>query len=65
MVSTFAPKQMSMEEIDEIILNVLKELGLTDPTMKDKGQIMKLLMPKVKGKADGKLVNNILQGYLG
>ena len=34
------------------------------PTPKDKGRIMKELMPKVKGKADGKLVNDILTGMM-
>ena len=40
----------------------LAELGIDAPTVKDKGKIMKVLMPKVKGKADGKLVNQLLSG---
>ncbi|MFR2836779.1 MAG: GatB/YqeY domain-containing protein, partial [[Clostridium] nexile] len=39
-------------------------LGITAPTAKDKGRIMKELMPKVKGKADGKLVNEIVGSYM-
>ena len=39
---------------------VLKELEIETPTGKDKGRIMKVLMPKVKGKADGKVVNQTL-----
>ena len=39
-------------------------LGIDAPTPKDKGRIMKELMPKVKGKADGKLVNDILTGMM-
>ena len=39
-------------------------LGIDSPTPKDKGRIMKELMPKVKGKADGKLVNDILTGMM-
>ena len=56
----FAPVDMSVEQITEIIRSVLDELGLAQPTAKDKGAIMKVLMPKVKGKADGKVVNETL-----
>jgi len=56
----FAPKMMDEAEIKEVISSVLAELGIEKPTNKDKGKIMKLLMPKVKGKADGKLVNQIV-----
>ena len=44
----------------EMIKGVLAELGIEKPTAADKGKIMKVLMPKVKGKADGKLVNQTL-----
>lgn len=56
----FAPQDMSPEQIKEVIEQVLSELGLDHPTPKDKGVIMKVLMPRVKGKADGKLVNELL-----
>ena len=56
----FAPKMMDEAEIKEVISLVLAELGIEKPSNKDKGKIMKLLMPKVKGKADGKLVNQIV-----
>lgn len=56
----FAPEEMSEEAIREVINGVLQELGITEPTAKDKGKIMKELMPKVKGKADGALVNKIV-----
>ena len=56
----FAPKMLSEEEIKEVISGVLKELDIQAPTGKDKGKIMKVLMPKVKGIADGKLVNQVL-----
>ena len=60
----YAPKLMSEEEIKATIEATLAEVGIENPTGKDKGKIMKVLMPKVKGKADGKLVNQIFQGYL-
>lgn len=59
-LSEFAPKYMSEEEIKQVISEVLAQLEITEPTAKDKGKIMKELMPKVKGKADGKVVNEIV-----
>ncbi len=59
-LETFAPKMMGADEIQAVISEVLAELGIDAPTAKDKGRIMKELMPKVKGKADGKLVNEIV-----
>ncbi|MCI9197016.1 MAG: GatB/YqeY domain-containing protein [Lachnospiraceae bacterium] len=61
----FAPKMMDEEEIRVVIQEVLKELGIETPTNKDKGKIMKQLMPQVKGKADGKLVNQVLGSMMG
>lgn len=56
----FAPEEMSEEQIRAEINEVLKNLGITEPTGKDKGKIMKELMPKVKGRADGALVNRLV-----
>lgn len=63
-LETFAPKMMDADEIKAVVESVLSELGITAPTAKDKGRIMKKLMPKVKGKADGKLVNEIVGSYM-
>ena len=60
----FAPKMMGEEEIKAVIGEVLSGLGIEAPTAKDKGRIMKELMPKVKGKADGKAVNQVLAGMM-
>ena len=60
----FAPHMMDEEEIRAVIQSVLEELSITEPTAKDKGRIMKTLMPKVKGQADGKLVNQVLASIL-
>lgn len=60
----YAPKMMDEAETKEVIAGVLSGLGIDAPTPKDKGRIMKELMPKVKGKADGKLVNDILTGMM-
>ena len=53
----FCPAMMTEEEIDTEIKSVLTGLGIINPTNKEKGVIMKELMQRVKGKADGKLVN--------
>ena len=56
----FAPVQMDEAALRPIIAATLFELGISAPTAADKGRIMKALMPKVKGKADGKLVNQLV-----
>ncbi|MBQ2835052.1 MAG: GatB/YqeY domain-containing protein [Clostridia bacterium] len=63
--SEFVPKLMDEGEIREVVAAVLAELGIEKPTAKDKGRIMKTLMPRVKGKADGSLVNQVLTGFFG
>ena len=55
---------MSEEEIRAVISEVLSGLGIEKPLAKDKGRIMKELMPKVKGRADGKLVNELVAGFI-
>lgn len=61
----FAPEEMSEEAIRKEINEVLAGLGIVTPTVKDKGKIMKELMPRVKGKADGALVNRLVGEALG
>ena len=56
----YAPKMMDEAEITEVINSVLGELSIETPAASDKGKIMKVLMPRVKGKADGSLVNQVL-----
>ena len=59
-LSEFAPEEMSEDAIKAAIQEVIDNLGITEPTGKDKGKIMKELMPRVKGKADGALVNKLV-----
>lgn len=56
----FAPEEMSEEAIRSVVKEVIDGLGIAEPSGKDKGKVMKELMPKVKGKADGGLVNKIV-----
>lgn len=60
----YAPKMMDADEIKAVIQGVLSNLGIEAPTAKEKGKIMKELMPKVKGKADGKLVSELVASFL-
>ena len=55
---------MDTDEIKAVVSEVLLGLGIAQPTGKDKGKIMKELMPRVKGKADGKLVNEVVASFL-
>ena len=57
------PEQMDEQQIRSAIESVLEALGIAEPSAKQKGVIMKELMPRVKGKADGKLVNQLLSTY--
>ena len=56
---------MSEDAIRETVKQTLESLGITEPSGKDKGKVMKELMPKVKGRADGGLVNKIVGEMLG
>ena len=58
--SEFLPKQMTEEEINETIKNIASSMA----TPINKGLLMKELMPVVKGKADGKLVSQIVEKFL-
>ena len=65
----YMPKQMTEAEIKESIEIVLSELGIgtanTPITPKDRGRVMKILMPRVRGRADGRAVNTVLSQYFG
>ncbi|AKI96819.1 GatB/YqeY domain-containing protein [Kosmotoga pacifica] len=58
----FMPKLLSESEIREIAIEVIDEIGASKPS--DLGRVMKKLMPRVKGRADGKLVNRIVRELL-
>lgn len=60
---TFLPEQMSEAQVREVVAWAVQESGAT--SAKEMGAVMKLLMPKVQGKADGKLVNQLVREKLG
>lgn len=59
---TYLPKQLTEDEIREIVKDTIDELGVQGP--KEMGKVMGALMPKLKGKADGKLVSKIVKELL-
>lgn len=59
----FLPEQLSTGEIERLVSEAVEESGAK--SAKEIGKVMKLLMPKVSGKADGKLVNEIVRRKLG
>ena len=64
-LSEFAPQMMDEAAVAAEIDAVLAELGIEAPTVRDKGAIMKSLMPRVKGKADGAMVARLVGERLG
>ena len=52
----YAPKLLSKEEVQKIVTEQFAEVLAT----KNKGQIMKTVMPHLKGKADGKVINEVI-----
>ena len=61
-IESYLPQMMSREEVEQIAKNIIDELGVTDT--KSMGQVMGRLMPHVKGKADGRVVNEVVRGLL-
>jgi uncharacterized protein YqeY len=61
-LSAYLPKQLDESEIRQLVSTVIAEAGAV--TEKDLGKVMSALMPKVKGRSDGKLVNTIVREEL-
>ncbi len=61
-LSKYLPEQLSEGEIENIVREVVAELGVTD--IKDRGKLMGPVMQKTRGRADGKLVNQIVERVL-
>lgn len=61
-LESFLPQQLTREEIAALAKEAIAQTGATSP--KDMGQVMGVLMPKVQGRADGKLVNQVVRELL-
>jgi len=62
-IKAYLPKQLTAEEVEVIVKEAIAETGAV--SAKEMGKVMKAVMPKVKGKTDGNLVNEIVKKLLG
>lgn len=58
----YLPEQLSVEEVEEIVKEAISSTGAT--SAKEIGKVMQAVMPKTKGKADGKVINQIVKKLL-
>ncbi len=58
----YLPKQLTHDELEEIVAEAIAKTGAS--SMKDMGKIMAFIMPKTKGRADGKEINSIVKEKL-
>lgn len=61
-IESYLPQQMGREEVRAIAAEIIADLGVTDA--KGMGQVMGKLMPRLKGQADGRLVNEVVRDLL-
>jgi uncharacterized protein YqeY len=61
-LQTYLPKQLSLQEIEEIILAAIKECSASSPS--DMGKVMKIVTSKTKGAADGKVISQRVKELL-
>ncbi|MBK8021445.1 MAG: GatB/YqeY domain-containing protein [Chloroflexi bacterium] len=61
-IADFLPAQLSREQIAALVQDAIQQSGAT--SIKEMGKVMSVLMPKVKGVADGKLVNEVVRELL-
>ena len=61
-LSQYMPEQIPDNELEELVRNAINEVGAT--TIRDIGKVMKVILPKVKGKADGSKVNSLIRRIL-
>jgi uncharacterized protein YqeY len=62
LIAGYMPEQLSDEELNAIVGDAVAESGATSP--KEMGKVMALVMPQVKGRADGKRVSNAVKELL-
>lgn len=58
----YLPEQLSDEELEALVRAVVEEVGATSP--KEMGAVMKVLVPRIAGRADGKVVSGAVQAAL-
>ncbi|MCX8027817.1 MAG: GatB/YqeY domain-containing protein [Thermodesulfovibrionales bacterium] len=61
-IKSYLPQELSTQELDNIISEAIKESNAV--SVNDIGKVMRLIMPKVKGRADGKYINERVKAFL-
>lgn len=61
-IEEFLPKQLSKEEVEEIVKNIITEVGAT--SIRDMGKVMGMATKSLSGKADNKVVSEIVKSIL-
>ncbi len=61
-LSEYLPKQLSVEELEEMIKQIIQEENAT--SMKDMGKVMKVAKEKIGAKSDGKTINEVVKKLL-
>ena len=61
-IQSYMPEQLSDQELEQIVQQTIEEVQAE--SKKDMGKVMGALMPKIKGRADGSKVNQLVQKYL-
>ena len=62
-LESYLPQQMSEEDVTALVQEAIETVGAT--SMKDIGNVMKYIMPKTQGRADGKMINQLVKSQLG
>jgi uncharacterized protein YqeY len=61
-LEAYLPQQLAREELEELARQAIADANADSPS--DMGQVMRILMPQVKGRADGKLVSQVVREQL-
>lgn len=61
-LTSYLPKQLTEDEVKAIVEAVIREVGASGKA--DVGKVMSAVMPKVKGKADGRVIQSVVQSLL-
>jgi uncharacterized protein YqeY len=61
-LQAFLPQQLTPEEVEEEVAKAVEEAGASTP--QDMGKVMRILMPRISGRAEGKVVNELVRKRL-
>jgi len=62
LIKSFLPEELSAEELEKLVVEAIAESGAAGP--KDMGKVMKIVTPKTRGRADGKVVSELVKQKL-